>query len=176
MRAALALCVLAACGTPEKPRAAGGEPRADVGADGGHAEPMKLCVRDAKDTSPCVMECDRGIAEACSVLAARLEKSEASRAVVLHERACELELPGDCVLAARMHAAGRGVVPSRPRQMDLLARACVLGDASSCVLPAKAYGSGGGVDRNERRARELWERACTGGVEAACDLVADAGP
>ena len=145
--------------------------------DGGG--PPRVCVHDAKDLAPCAEDCDRGIAFGCTVVAARTERGDgASRnltyAVHLHERACELRDPASCVSAARMHASGAGVPPSRARQVELLAAACKLGDPLACAVPAKAFANGSGVARDERRAAELWERACAGGVRSACEEV-DAG-
>lgn len=146
-------------------------------ADAGGAP--RVCMHDAKDLAPCEEDCDRGLALACTVLAARTERGDGTtrdltRAVHLHERACELRDPASCVSAARMHATGAGVPPSRAKQVDLLGAACKLGDALACSVPAKAFANGNGVTRDERRAAELWERACAGGVAAACAEV-DAG-
>ena len=139
----------------------------------------RVCVHDTKDLAPCAEDCDRGIAFACTVLAARTERGDGvardlTRAVHLHERACELEAPTSCMSAARMHAIGAGVPPSRAKQVELLGAACKLGDALACAVPAKAYAHGNGVARDEHRAADLWERACAGGVASACDEV-DAG-
>lgn len=141
-------------------------PPVDAGA-------ARVCMHDTKDLAPCVEDCDRGIAFACTVVAQRLERGEGvaqdlTRAVHLHERACELRDAPSCVSAARMHASGRGAPPSRSRQIELLGVACTLGDAHACSIPAKAFASGTGVPRDERRAAELWQRGCAGGDEAAC--------
>jgi TPR repeat protein len=134
---------------------------------------LQACVRDAKDLSACVEDCDRGIATSCAILAARTH--DATRAVSLHERACELKESASCVTAARMHASGSGVPPSRAKQLELMVTACTLGDAIACGMPAKAFATGNGVVRDERRARELWQRGCGGGVESACHALGDAG-
>jgi TPR repeat protein len=145
--------------------------------DGGGAP--RACMHDAKDLTPCVEDCDRRLAFACAELASRAEHGDGTsrdltRAVHLHERACELQDAASCVSAARMHAAGSGVPPSRAKQLELLVTACKLGDAHACSLPAKALASGNGITRDERRATELWERACAAGVSSACDAI-DAG-
>jgi TPR repeat protein len=138
--------------------------------------------RDAKDLAPCIEDCNRGIGFACASVASRLEHGgegvprDLTRAVAMHERACELRDAPSCIAAARMHAAGSGVPPSRARQMDLLAAACHLGDAFACAAPAKAFAEGAGVPRDPRRAKELYERGCIGGVESACEAIEDAGP
>ena len=134
------------------------------------------CMHDAKDLSTCVEDCDRAISFACTVLAGRLERGEGiprdlPRAVVLHERACELRDAASCVSAARMHASGRGVPPSRAKQIELLTTACKLGDALSCAVPARAFATGNGVPRDERRATELWQTACAAGVAPACEAI-----
>jgi TPR repeat protein len=145
--------------------------------DGG----VRLCTHDAKDVTPCIEDCDRGIVSACTLVADRIERGDGvtldlTRALGFRERACELRDAGSCVTAARMFAAGRGVPPSRARQMDLLAAACALGDAAACSVPAKAFATGAGVARDARRAEQLWEHACTGGVDSACEALGDAGP
>ena len=175
---ALAACAARGGGAGSELSSGAPLPREAVGIhdDGG----ARLCIHDAKDVTPCIEDCDRGIGSACSLVADRIERGDGvprdpTRALGFHERACELRDPGACVLAARMFAAGRGVSPNRARQMDLLAAACALGDAAACSVPAKAFAAGAGVTRDARRAQDLWERACTGGVEAACDVLADAG-
>lgn len=191
MRSALALCVLcvvlaAACGA--RPRRGSQEASAKPSADGGRASAVvdaggpRVCVFDAKDLAPCAEECDHGIAFACMTLAARVERGgegvprDQPRAVVLHERACELKEAAACVSAARMHATGAGVPPSRAKQVELLAVACALGDAFACSIPAKAYATGNGVVRDERRAHELWQRACAAGIESACTTIGEQPP
>lgn len=179
--------IAVACGSPSAKSAApegatgasGPTPRsaADGAADAGA---LRVCSREAKDALPCAEECDRGIASSCAVLATRTEHGagvprDLTRAVMLHERACELKDSGSCTIAARMHASGTGVPPSRAKQLDLLSHACLLGDPIACALPARAFASGAGVMRDERRARELWQRACGGGVESACEALGDAG-
>ena len=134
----------------------------------------RICVHDAKDLAPCAEDCDRGIAFACGVVAARVERGEGiprdlTRAVHLHERACELRDAASCVSAARMHASGTGVPPGRGKQVELLAAACTLGDALACAVPAKAFANGTGVTRDERRAADLLQRACAGGIATACE-------
>jgi TPR repeat protein len=136
----------------------------------------RICVHDAKDLAPCSEDCDRGIAFACGVVAVRIEKGDGvpkdpTRAVRLHERACELRDAASCVAAARMHASGAGVPPSRARQVELLGTACLLGDVLACAVPAKAFANGAGVARDEPRAAELWQRACAGGVATACEAL-----
>jgi len=180
----LVLVAASAC-SPSTPEARSpgltGEASAVVpdGGEGDASAAPRICMHDAKDLAPCTEECDRGIAVACTVLALRVERGDGSprditRAVRLHERACELRDAGSCVSAARMHASGAGVPPSRARQVELLAVACKLGDALACSLPAKAFANGTGVPHDERRATELWERACAGGVPSACEAI-DAG-
>jgi hypothetical protein len=158
--------------TPEGPRTeepVSGPPPSIADAGG-----PRICVHDAKDLAPCSEDCDRGIAFACGVVATRVEKGDGvpkdpTRAVRLHERACELRDAASCVAAARMHASGAGVPPSRARQVELLATACLLGDALACAVPAKALANGTGVARDEHRAADLWQRACAGGVATACE-------
>jgi hypothetical protein len=133
----------------------------------------RVCMHDAKDLAPCSEDCERGIAFACTVVAMRIERGDGiprdlTRAVRLHERACELRDASSCVSAARMHAVGSGVPPSRAKQVELLGTACTLGDAHACAIPAKAFSNGNGVTRDEHRAAELWQRACAGGIESAC--------
>jgi TPR repeat protein len=132
------------------------------------------CMYDVKDLTPCNADCDRGIVFACTVVATRIERGEGAsrdlpRAVILHERACELRDAASCVSAARMHASGSGVPPSRARQIELLGTACKLGDATACAVPAKAFANGSGVARDEKRARDLWQLACAAGVASACE-------
>jgi len=142
-------------------------------AEGEHGP--RICVHDAKDLTPCVEDCDRGIVSGCASSATRAEKERnLPSAVRLYERACELHDAASCVSAARLVGSGAGVPPSRSRQLELLASACLLGDALACNVPAKAYASGNGVTRDKRRATELWGRACTSGVGAACAAI-DAG-
>jgi hypothetical protein len=157
------------------PRAEGeaSSPVVDAGA-------MKVCTHDAKDLSPCSDDCDRGISFACTVVALRFERGDGvakdlTRAVRLHERACELRDVASCSTAARMHASGAGVPPSRVRQLDLLDKACALGDGAACAVGARAYENGTGVPRDEHRARELRQRACASGVETACAEI-ESGP
>jgi TPR repeat protein len=176
---AIVLVVLAACGAPAKSSGSStGGTETDLGStpqtapDAGAFTP-RACVHDFKDPRPCSEECDRGIAASCIVLAAH---SHDTWAVSLYERACELRDATACANAARFHASGKGVMPNRARQMELLAKACVLGQAESCSTPAKAFASGNGVPRDDRRAHDLWERGCGGGIEAACDALGDAGP
>ena len=141
--------------------------------DGGNGP--RICVQDAKDLTPCVEDCDRGIVSGCTASATRAEKERnLPSAVRLYERGCELHDAASCVSAARMVGSGAGVPPSRARQLELLASACLFGDALACNVPAKAYASGNVVARDERRATELWGRACTSGVAAACAAI-DAG-
>lgn len=166
----------AASGQTGDARAA--EEPADAGSDG--AAGPRACSFEGKDQAPCAEDCDRGIAFACGVLAARVGRADGGRvdvprAFALYERACELRDAAACVAAARMSASGDGVPPSRAKQVDLLARACDLGDALACAVPAKALAGGGGVAKDERRALELWRRACAGGVESACEALGDAG-
>ena len=134
----------------------------------------RICVYDAKDLAPCSEDCDRGIAFACGVVATRIEHGagapkDLTRAVRLHERACELREAASCVAAARMYERGAGVPPSRAKQVDLLGTACTLGDALACAVAAKAFANGTGVGRDERRAADLLQRACAGGVATACE-------
>jgi TPR repeat protein len=134
----------------------------------------RLCVHDAKDLAPCVEDCDRGVVSACIVVANRTERGDGvgrdlTRAVQLHERACELRDAPSCASAARMYASGRGVPPNRAKQLQLLASACMLGDAHACSLPAKAFASGADdVPRDERRAAQLRHAACVAGDSASC--------
>lgn len=149
--------------------AAGGTP-----ASAGDGAAVIACTHDAKDLGPCTAECDRGMAFACTIVAMRIERGEGvpkdlTRAVVLHERACELKDAPSCVSAARMHASGSGVPPSRAKQIELLGAACKLGDGLACAVPAKAFANGAGVVRDERRARDLWQLACAAGVATACE-------
>jgi len=156
--------------------------RGSEGDDAGAVRPCLHDARDAKDLAACGEECDRGIASSCTLLAQRLERGDGialdlPRAVRLEERACEvLQDPGACVNAARMHAEGRGVPPSRARQIELLAAACTLGDPFACVVPARALATGSGVVRDPRRATDLWQRACAGGVERACEAIGEGAP
>src|SRR4051812_22943010 len=69
---------------------------------------LSACTHDARDLAPCSAECDRGIATGCTTLALRIERGDGipkdlTRAVMLHERACELRDAAACVSAARMH-------------------------------------------------------------------------
>lgn len=176
--AALALALASSCGgapvtkIPEGPRAE--EPVSGPSPSIVDAGAPRICVYDAKDLAPCTEDCDRGIASACNVVATRMEHgigapNDLTRAIHLHERACELREPASCVSAARMYAAGAGVPPSRAKQVELLVAACTLGDVLACAVPAKAFANGTGVARDERRAAELWQRACAGGVATACE-------
>jgi uncharacterized protein len=174
------VCTSLAC-TPPTPGAhtvgpLPGEPEGGPSSSIADAGAMKVCTHDAKDLAPCTEDCDRGLASACSVAALRVEHGDGvpkdlTRAVRLHERACELRDAAACVSAARMHAAGAGVPPSRARQIELLDQACALGDGAACSVAAKAFANGTGVARDERRARELRERACASGVETACEEI-----
>lgn len=173
---------------PASPRTPIEGPRAETTASAPASSPPavdggvpRACTHDAKDLAPCVEDCDRGLAFACMLVAMRVERGEGvpkdlTRAVRLHERACELRDASSCVSAARMHASGAGVPPSRARQVELLATACTLGDVHACSVPAKAFANGAGVGRDERRAAELWQRACAGGVESACEAIEPATP
>lgn len=146
-------------------------PNAAAAAPG---EAPRACVHGTKDLGPCVEDCDRGIVLGCTIAAARFEHGDdldLPRAVRTHERACELRDAASCVAAARMHAGGHGVPPSRPRQVELLATACGLGDALACAIPAKAYAKGSGVPKDDKRAKDLRERACAGGAQDACDEI-----
>lgn len=177
------LLILAACAS--RPRgattsAAGAGHTSNAADRTMDAGSLRACAHDAKDVTPCMEDCDRGLASGCATLATRVEQGngiarDLTRAVTLHERACELRDPSSCVVAARMHASGRGVVPNRARQMELLGLACTLGDPAACSIPARAFEGGVGVTRDPRRAHDLWERACTGGIETACDALSDAG-
>ena len=160
--------------TPEGPHTE--EPVSGPSPSIADAGAPRICVHDAKDLAPCSEDCDRGIAFACGVVATRIERGDGvprdlTRAVRLHERACELRDAASCVAAARMHASGAGVPPSRAKQVELLGAACTLGDVLACAVPAKAFANGTGVARDERRAAELWQRACAGGVAAACEAL-----
>ena len=156
-------------GAPESAASASVLSPADTGSG------PRICVHDAKDLTPCVEDCDRGIVSGCAAVASRAERArDLPHAVRHYERACELHDAALCVSAARMVGSGAGVPPDRTRQLELLAAACLLGDALACDVLAKAYASGNGVARDERRATELWARACTSGVPAACDAI-DAG-
>ena len=183
---ALALGAASSGCTPAKPGTNAEGPNATTMAGGpsssiAEAGAPRVCLHDAKDLAPCGEDCDRGIAFACTVVAMRIERGDGvpkdlTRAVHLHERACELRDAPSCVSAAHMHAIGNGVPPSRAKQVELLGTACTLGDAHACTVPAKAFAHGSGVTRDERRAAELWQRACAGGVESACEQVESAAP
>ncbi len=144
---------------------------------------IRACAFDAKDLAPCFEECDRAVALSCRIAAERLERGEGiahdpSRALHLHERACELREASGCSSAARGYGRGIGVRADRPRQLELLARACMLGDGLSCGMPARAFARGEpayGVAADPRRATTLRERACLAGIEEACEALADAG-
>ena len=181
MRVGTLLCGLLACASACAHAKREGGPLATTMA-GGPSSSMgeveagapRLCSRETKDPLPCSEECDRGIAFACALIATRLERGDGvprdlTRAVVMHERACELRDAASCVSAARMHASGSGVPPSRAKQVELLARACTLDDPLACGVPAKAFANGTGVPRDERRAAELRQRACAAGVASACE-------
>lgn len=178
MRRAAFLVLTAACGGAAAKNAASSSGGAETSLgktaetphDAGEPTP-RSCMHDFKDPRPCSEECDHGIAASCLILAARWHDS-----IVLYERACELRDAPACATAARFHANGKGVPPSRAKQMEFLAKACALGQAESCTAPAKAFATGNGVPHDERRARDLWERGCGGGIEAACDALGDAGP
>jgi len=171
---------LAGC-TPAEPKSTTPGPLADPTAGGPSASMAeggapRVCLHDAKDITPCNEDCDRGIAFACTVVASRIERGEGvpknpTRAVVLHERACELRDAPSCVTAARMHASGSGVPPSRAKQVELLAAACKLGDGTSCTIAAKALANGTGVPRDERRAVDLWQHGCAAGIASACEAI-----
>lgn len=148
-----------------------GGPSASPAFDAGA---IKLCVHGAKDLAPCLEDCDHSIATACAVVATRMERGDGvprdlTRAVRLHERACELRDVASCVSAARMHSSGSGVPPSRAKQIELLEKACTLGDGVACAIAARAFDKGTGVVRDEARATVLWRRACIAGVAAACE-------
>ena len=156
-------------GAPDPPHATDGAsaPLVDSGA-------VRVCMHDTKDVAPCVEDCDRGIAFACTVVAQRLERGEGvaqdlTRAVRLQERACELRDATACVNAARMHVSGRGVPPSRQQQVELLGEACKLGDAAACATAARAFAMGSGVPRDDVRASDLLRRACVNGLPSACE-------
>jgi TPR repeat protein len=181
-RALLLPALLAWSGcTPAKPGASIEGPHAETTASGPSASvpeggAPRSCAHDSKDLAPCVEDCDRGLAFACMLVAMRTERGEGvprdlTRAVHMHERACELRDASSCVSAARMHASGAGVPPSRAKQVELLATACTLGDVHACSVPAKALANGSGVPRDEARAADLWQRACAGGVETACEAL-----
>lgn len=179
-RAGFLVLLLAGC-TPAEPKSVTPGPLADPSAGGPSASiaeggAPRACVHDAKDVTPCNEDCDRGIAFACTVVAGRAERGDgvpknATRAVVLHERACELRDASSCVTAARMHASGSGVPPNRGKQVELLAAACKLGDGAACAVSAKALANGAGVPRDDRRAVELWLLGCAVGNAAACEVV-----
>jgi TPR repeat protein len=174
--------------TPAKPGAPIEGPHAETTASRPSSSPPTIdggvpraCTHDSKDLAPCVEDCDRGLAFACMLVALRVERGEGvpkdlTRAVRLHERACELRDASSCVSAARMHASGSGVPPTRAKQIELLATACTLGDVHACSVPAKAFASGTGVARDEPRAADLWQRACAGGVTPACEAIEPAPP
>lgn len=136
---------------------------------------VRVCMHDSRDLAPCVEDCDRGIAFACTVVAQRLEHGgegvaqDLTRAVRLQERACELRDATSCVNAARMHVSGRGVPPSRQQQVELLGAACKLGDATACSTAARAFATGAGVPRDDARASDLLRRACVNGLTSACE-------
>lgn len=187
VRAGIAWLVLlasAGCAPPRASANSGGPIRETNGVTASspaEAGAPRVCTHDAKDLAPCAEDCDRAIAFACAVVATRTERGDGvgvdlTRAVHLHERACDLRDAPSCVSAARMHASGRGVPPSRTKQIELLALACMLGDAHSCGIPAKALSSGTGVQRDERRAAELWQRGCAGGDSSACAEAEAAAP
>ncbi len=136
----------------------------------------RACLHDTKDLAPCSEDCDRGIAFACTVMAGRIERGDGvakdlTRAIHLHERACELRDTSSCITASRMHASGSGVPPSRAKQIELLATACKLGDGTACAVPAKAFTNGTGVARDERRAADLWQHGCAAGIASACEAI-----
>lgn len=172
--AALLACTPARTGseTPGPlPATAEGGPSSSSAVDSGA---IKLCVHGAKDVAPCLEDCDHGIATACALVAARMERGDGvprdlTRAVRLHERACELRDVASCVSAARMHSSGSGVPPSRAKQIELLEKACMLGDGVACGIAARAFDKGTGVVRDEARATELWRRACIAGAVGACE-------
>ncbi|MBX3186215.1 MAG: sel1 repeat family protein [Labilithrix sp.] len=175
-RGALVIALVIGCGAPARAPDAR-DPLAKASPGGAAAERAegapRACTHDVEDLAPCAEECDRAIAFSCTVLAARVERGDRvprdlTRAVRIHERACELRDAASCVNAARMYASGAGVPPSRAKQIELLGAACMLGDAFACAVPAKAFASGNGVARDPRRAEELWQHACAGGVESAC--------
>ena len=156
------------------PETAPGTSPSDAGAP-------RACIHDAKDLAPCAEDCERGIVFACTVVAGRTERGDGigkdlTRAVHLHERACDLGDAPSCVSAARMHASGRGVPPNRVTQIQLLAHACTLGDAHACSIPAKAFQTGTDVPRDLRRAAELWQQACAAGDTAACAVIEGESP
>ncbi len=182
---AVALVCAASC-TPARSGTNVEGPHADTTAGGpspsiADAGAPRACMHDAKDFTPCSEDCDRGIAFACTIVAMRIERGDGApkdltRAVRLHDRACELRDAPSCVSAARMHAIGSGVPPSRAKQVELLGNACTLGDAHACAVPAKAFANGTGVTRDERRAADLWQRACAGGIESACAHIEPPAP
>jgi uncharacterized protein len=175
----LVLGAVASC-TPPKPGANAAGTLATSTSEGsgaasaGDAGVPRVCMHDAKDLAPCSEDCDRGIAFACTVVAGRIERGEGApkdltRAVVLHERACELRDPASCMSAARMHASGSGVPPNRAKQIALLETACKLGEASSCAIAAKAFAKGSDVPRDVNRAKDLRQQACLHGMSEACE-------
>lgn len=175
MRRALVFALLVGCKGAAGPNVTGATAASRQSSSTTEEEaPPRVCSRDAKDPAPCFEECQREIVSSCALLAARLERDgDGSAAIAHHEHACELRDPASCAAAARIYAAGRGVPPSRARQVELLARACKLGDSASCLVPAKAYALGDGVDKDEARARELYEIACAAGSERACGAIGE---
>ena len=101
--------------------------------------------------------------------AAKACRRISTRAVRLHERARQLRDAASCVNAARMYASGRGVPPSRARQVELLGLACMLGDGTACTIPAKAFADGRAASRVTSAAPPSCGSApALAGDEAAC--------
>lgn len=181
--------LVAACAS-RGPSATGGRElgrgaRDDAASASADAGAPRVCAFDAKDLAPCYEDCDRGVALACRLAAERLERGgdgvlhDPSRAVTLHERACDLRDALGCTTAARLRGRGVGVRVDRARQIELLARACSLGEGPACATAARALAKGEpdkGVVQDPSRAKTLWERACVAGVEEACATLEGAPP
>jgi hypothetical protein len=107
--------------------------------------------------------CERGLAESCAGLAARLERGaqpDLASAAALYRRACDAGDAAACVGLGWAVERGRGVAADPARAAELYARACAAGDPWGCddlgVMLAR-----GVVVKDEWRDRRA-ARSCSG--------------
>jgi hypothetical protein len=119
-------------------------------------------------------ECNRGIADSCSVASEEYfdfsgGNSDLPKARALLEKGCSLGNAQSCDGLGHYLERGWGGPKDYGRARSLMARACSAGRDQSCSNLAAMYENGLGGPVDFVRAREYYGQACRLGTKWACD-------
>jgi TPR repeat protein len=104
--------------------------------------------------------CERGDGPGCGELASLLRERDASRALTLADRGCELWDREACIFAAHRYEEGQGTRADLGRALDRYSRGCAIPGRYACARYADLLLAGRGAPRDPAAAAAIYAGDC----------------